>query len=541
VVRRRRSGSEGGQGSDGVLQLLVAAGHVAAADRLRADSRSGALGDVDRVRIGSRLARLVDDALALTTAAEEIAHRGALALPHPSGQRDLPERIAEHRLAAGQVRVGLATHEPRNPARFRGKPFAIDTDVLRTSLLVVGPPGSGKTRSFAMPVLEHLCLQALAGRASVLAVDPKGDFDQPALFDIDIDVTDPEPGWGFDLYGGASTPDEAADRLASALIPPGISADKAYFIDASKNALYQALAPFHAGHDGRYPTIRELLAIVEGDERAVQSLRDRLRHCGILQPHERHLEARERQRSRRDDPAASLVERLGLLDRPALVRLFDEHERRFAMRDLNQPLRVRVALPEAQYPEASAILARLVVSQFVQVASAPSTNRDIFKGLLVDEAGRYVDDYVARGVQRVRANNAGLVLLTQSLGDLPDDLRQTIFGSVGCKAVFAGMDPTDARYFADWWGTHWVPDITLSSSRGESHTQTPGMWSPRGWIPRRQTYGDSLQQGASVRRVERDLWSPSDLINVIPPGHALISLARSDGTRTPPVLVNLRG
>lgn len=525
---------------NGVWEVLRASGHVGAADRLVADRNAGMLGDVDRVRITWRISQLVEDATKLAVAAEEIERYGAAALPHRSEQRDVQHRLVEHILHAGLVRVGLATHNQRNPTRYRGRPFALDTDVLRTSLLVVGPPGSGKTRSFALPVLEHLCLQSLAGRASVLAVDPKGDdFARPDLFDINIDLTNPSSQWGLDLYGGAETPDEAADRLASALIPRGISADKAYFIDASKNALYQALAPFHTAHD-RYPTIHELLAIVEGDDRALQSLRDRLGSRGLLDQHERHLQARSRQRRRRDDPAASLVERLGLLDRPSLVRLFDEHEQRFAMRQLNEPVRVRVVLPEAQYPEASAILARLVVSQFVQVTSAPTTNRDIFKGLLVDEAGRYVDDYVARGVQRVRANNAGLILLTQSLGDLPEDLRQTIFGSVGCKAVFAGMDPTDARYFADWWGTQWVPEVTLSSTRGESHSVTPGVWSPRGWLPRRRTFGESTQQGVSLRRVERDLWSPSEIINDIPPGHALVSLARSDGTRTPPVLVNLR-
>jgi hypothetical protein len=44
----------------------------------------------------------------------------------------------------------------------------------------------------------------------------------------------------------------------------------------------------------------------------------------------------------------------------------------------------------------------------------------------------------------------------------------------------------------------------------------------------------------STRKVERPLWSPAEIINDIPPGHALVSLARSDGHRTPPVLVNLR-
>jgi type IV secretion system coupling TraD/TrwB family protein len=451
--------------------------------------------------------------------------------------------FGQHLLDVGQVRIGVAVDEPRNPPKFRGRPYALDTDVLRTSMLVVGPPGSGKTRSFALPVLEHLSLQAQAGHASVVAVDPKGqDFTDPDLFDVVVDPTDPSSPWGFDLYGGAESAEEAADRLASALIPPGTSADKAYFVDASKNALYQALAPFVAAHDGRYPTIGELLALLDGDTAVTQSVRDRLAHQGLLDRYGRHLDARARQRARRDDPAASLVERLGLLDRPSLVRLFDgaDPDHRFAMRAIDEPTRVRIVIPESQYPEASIVLARLAVAQFVQVASSPTTNQDIFKALLVDEAGRYVDDYVARGVQRLRAGNAGLVLVTQSLADFPEELRPTIFGSAGCKAVFAGLDPSDARLLSEWWGTHWVPEVTVSRDDALSRTVSPGSMSSKGWRSRRETRGTSTRAGVATRKVERPLWSPAEIINDVPPGHALVSLARSDGARTPPVLVDLR-
>lgn len=150
---------------------------------------------------------------------------------------------------------------------------------------------------------------------------------------MDIDLADPSGEWGFDLYGGASTPEQAADRPASALL--------------------------------------------RGDERAVQSLTDRLKARGELASHRHLLDARKGQRERRDAPAASLIERMALLDRPALAELLDGKRRRFAMTDLNRPLRMRLGLPE---------------------------------GLLV--------------------------LLTRSLGDFPE-LRPTVFGSVGCTAAFA--------------------------------------------------------------------------------------------------------
>ena len=44
----------------------------------------------------------------------------------------------------------------------------------------------------------------------------------------------------------------------------------------------------------------------------------------------------------------------------------------------------------------------------------------------------------------------------------------------------------------------------------------------------------------ATRAVERYVWSPSEIINEVPTGHALISLATPDGIRTPPILVNLR-
>ncbi len=45
----------------------------------------------------------------------------------------------------------------------------------------------------------------------------------------------------------------------------------------------------------------------------------------------------------------------------------------------------------------------------------------------------------------------------------------------------------------------------------------------------------------TVRRVERERWSASDLANAVPPGHAVASLTTVGGEHAPPVLVDLRG
>jgi hypothetical protein len=169
----------------------------------------------------------------------------------------------------------------------------------------------------------------------------------------------------------------------------------------------------------------------------------------------------------------------------------------------------------------------------------------------VDEAGRFVDEYVVQGLQRARAANAGIVLLTQSLSQFPEHLRSAVFTGTGCKAVFAGVEPADARYFADYWGTSWSAETTVTTGTATTtstgHMSTPG--SPgrfgRGGeksVVQSLTGSTSTQYNRSVatRAVERYVWSPSDIINEVPVGHALISLATPDGIRTPPVLVNLR-
>jgi hypothetical protein len=487
-------------------------------------------GDVDRARIGFAIRQTAADPASLERLARAIEQDRGAALVHPSHQRDLPGgRFARHNLLAGQVRLGEVVPDHRSDFEVSGD-FGIDLDVLRTSLLVIGPPGSGKTRGIATPIVEHLSLAALAGRASMVVVDPKStDFAYGGWFDVTIDPLNPT--CGFSLFGGSRTADVAADRLASALLPPQVSDDKAYFIDASKNALYACLAPFEAAYE-RWPTVPELLGLLRADQSSIDRVKERLRGPGSKEM-KALLDTRKSQTMRTADPAASLVERFALLDRPALRGLLDHPGPTFQMRDLSQPVRVRVALPEAEYPDASRILARLVVSQFVQITSSAETDRSIFKGLVIDEAGRFVDDYVARGVQKLRSNNAGLVLLSQTMSDFPIEVRATVFGSTGCKAVFGGIDPQDADVFSRWFGDQYVTETTINRG-AQSGTQYNQFGMPAG-----RSEGQS--SGFSVRRVERARWTVSDIVTGVPAGHALVSLARSNGARVGPVLVNLRG
>jgi hypothetical protein len=503
-----------------------------AATVLDALANDRALADIDRARIltAARLAQ--HDPETRDLLCRELVTAGSAALVHPSGQRDLPGgRFADHNLASGTVRLGQVV-PTTNSAMFPHQTFGMGYNELRTSMMVIGPPGSGKTRSLAVPIVEHLSLGALTGAASMVVIDPKGtDFAYDGWFDITIDPLNPTHG--FSLFGGAPDAAQAADRLADALLPANMSDDKAYFRDASYNALYDCLGPFHTAYH-RWPTIRELLPLLRANPDAIGKVKGDLKGATDKKYWVDHLENRLHQSQGTHDPAASLVERFARLDRPDLRKIFD-HPKAFGMRDINRPTRVRFAIPDAEYPEASRTIARLVVSQFVQTTAAADTNTSIFKGLVIDEAGRYVDDYVARGVQKVRSNNAGLVLLTQTFADFPEDVRNTIFGSTGCKAVFGGVDPLTADHFSQWFGDEWITDTTVTRGRltGVNYDITP--------FPRPTGYRKQQSQSVSSRRIERARWTPSDITTRIPTGHSVMALSTTDGHRVGPVLVNHRG
>ncbi len=47
-------------------------------------------------------------------------------------------------------------------------------------------------------------------------------------------------------------------------------------------------------------------------------------------------------------------------------------------------------------------------------------------------------------------------------------------------------------------------------------------------------------EAITVREVERERWSASDLAHAVPAGHAVLSLSGVRGESTPPLLVDLR-
>ncbi|MEU2504529.1 ATP/GTP-binding protein [Streptomyces sp. NPDC007863] len=510
---------------------LRAAGFGQAADRLAAEAADGGMNDVDYARIQAAWKAAGQAPAKQTAFLHEVLARGAAAFLHPSGARFLVGRSATHDLALRQVRLGTVADTARNPYARRTTGLALDPDVLGTGMLVVGPSGSGKTTRLVRPLVESLSLQALAGQAAVVVVgSDTAPLGPDEAYDVVIRVGDPASPHDLDLYGGTSDPDRAATLLADVLA--GDTADTR----PATTALAQLLGPFHAVHD-RFPSVPELRELLDGDPTRLAALRTSLEAAGQASL-VRELDARARQQGAAGDPAGRLADRIALLDRPAFAGFFDTSGATtpFTMRALDHPVRVRIDLPESGHAEASRLLTRLVLAQFLGRA-VERTDRSRFACLVLDDAAHTLTAATVRGLQRLRSAHAGVVLGLRTVEDVPEHLRTPLFGAVGCRFALAGVTTWDGKRFAETWGTAWVEtrDVTSRTVRSDEPL-TRVAHAVRKLVTGRAVTTDAV----TVREVERERWSASDLAHGVPPGHAVLSLTDVRGEHTPPLLVDLR-
>ncbi|MFF1377890.1 ATP-binding protein [Streptomyces sp. NPDC058308] len=516
---------------------LRAAGAQDAADRLAADARSGLMRDVDHARIARAWRSVQAGRSPLAAFSDAVVRDGAAACMHPSGDRDLPQRAARHDLATAQVRIGTTVDDPRNPYAYRGTGLALGPDLLGTSLVAVGPGGSGKTARVVWPLAESLCLGALAGRAAVVVVGAAGAGLGPAEdYDVVVRVGHPDSLYDLDLYGGTDDPDEAAAVLAEALVGDLVDPHPSGDSRRSTTCLAQLLGPWLAVHR-RFPSVPELRALLDGSPGPLGALRKALQQAG----HDamiRELDARERQLGHPGDPGAVLADRIALLDRPAFAAFFDTSGRStpFSLRALDHPVRVRIDLPERGHADASRILARLVLAQFTASAAARE-DRSLFACLVLDDASGTVTPESVRRIQRLRSANAGVVMTLRTLDDVPRPLRTPLLGATGCRMALSGLTPWDGQDFAEVWGKEWTEARDVTDRQIIAET-------PLGktvHVLRRVITGNApTARAVTVRQVERERWSASELAHGVPPGHAVLSLTDVRGEYAPPLLVDLR-
>ncbi|MEU8776386.1 ATP/GTP-binding protein [Streptomyces sp. NPDC048606] len=511
---------------------LRAAGMGEVAERLGGEAGAGRMNDVDFARIRRAWESVRADPSRLGAFADAVRAKGAGACAHPSGDRDLPVRAARHDLLTRQVLLGTVEDGERNPYARRGTPLALDPGVLGTSLLAVGPSGTGKSARLVRPVVESLALQALAGQAAVVAVGSAGaPLGPDAAYDVVVRVGDPESVHDLDLYGGAADPDEAAALLADAFVGdvPGLDVRRA------ATALAQLLGPFRAAH-GRFPAVPELRELLDELPSAHAALRQALEGTG-QQGMLRELDARARQHGAPGDPGPALADRVALLDRPAFAGFFDPtgQGRSFSMRALEHPVRVRVDLPERGHADASRMLARLLLAQF-NAGAAARADRSLFAFLALDDASHTLTPATVRGIQRLRSAHAGVLLTLRTLDDVPDALRTPLLGAVGCRMAFSGITTWDGKRFAEAWGTEWVEtrDVTHRTVFADQPL-TRAIHAFRKLVTGKAVTTDAV----TVRQVERERWSASDLAHAVPPGCAVLSLTTVTGERAAPLLLRL--
>ncbi len=516
---------------------LRAAGAADAADRLASDARAGLMRDVDHARIARAWQGVRTGRHSLATFTGAVLSDGAAACPHPSGARDLPVRQARHDLLTGQVRLGTAADDPRNPYAYRGTGLALGTDLLGTSLLAVGPAGSGKTGGVVRPVAESLCLQALAGRAAVVVVGAAGAGLGPSdAYDVVVRIGSPDSVYDLDLYGGTTDPDEAAAVLAEALV--GDLADPHPGSDSrrSTTVLAQLLGPFRAVH-GRFPSVPELRQLLDGAPAPLAALRQGLEAAGqesLL----RELDARERQMGHPGDVGGILADRVALLDRPAFAGFFDTsgQSRPFTLKALDHPVRVRVDLPERGHADASRMLARLVLAQFTASVTVRE-DRSLFACLVLDDATGVITPSPCAASSACGRPTRACCSPCAPWTTCPGRCAAPLLGATGCRMALSGVTPWDGQDFAEVWGKEWTEarDVTDRQIIAES---------PAGKAVhalRRAITGKApTARAVTVRQVERERWSASELAHAVPAGHAVLSLTSVKGEHAPPLLVDLR-
>lgn len=522
---------------------LRAAGAAEAADRLAADAHTGLMRDVDHARITRAWQEVRGGRYPLAPFTGAVLRHGAAACPHPSGVRDLPARQARHDLVTGQVRLGTTADDARNPYAYRSTGLALGPELLGTSLVAVGPAGSGKTSAVVRPIAESLCLHALTGRAAVVVVGAAGVVAGPAdAYDVVVRIGSPDSAYDLDLYGGSHDPDEAATVLAEALV--GDLADQNPGNDSRRatTVLAQLLGPFHAVH-GRFPSVPELRGLLDGSPVPLAELRQGLTETG-QQSLLRELDSRERQMARPGDIGGVLADRVALLDRPAFATFFKSgasdtsgQPRPFTLKALEHPVRVRIDLPARGHADASRLLARLVLAQFT-ASVTEREDRSLFACLVLDDATGVVTPEAVRGIQRLRSANAGAVLTLRTLDDVARPLRGPLLGTVGCRMALAGLTPWDGQDFAEVWGKEWTEARDVTDRQIIAESPVGKVWH----AVRRATTGKSpTARAVTVRQVERERWSASELAHAMPAGHAVLSLTDVRGEHAPPLLVDLRG
>jgi hypothetical protein len=388
------------------------------------------------------------------------------------------------------------------------KYYCLYPDMLRTNLLIVAPPGSGKTSSIFRPLIQYLRRIG----ASAIFFDSKGADFPPELFDLNFELGDQATSIKINLFSG-ETPAQAGERLGEALIP-NLSDDKEYYVNVAKDTCAALVSAHHAVF-GFYPTLTQLLLYLSEPE-SISGLEGRVENLSQSSESDQLEKLRlvaglKRINSlltnSKKDTLGSLVTAITPLTTSAASDLLvanpspggteSKPEQVFTIEQmLKEPRLVRLSLPVAENPRIAPIIGRIILTQFNFAVLSPNCNKAILKIAAVDEAHNFITASIAKGMAQARSNNAGFMLALQTLSQIPDDsVLDTIFASAGNKLVMAGVGDQDADRFSKTFGELEMPYIAHSKSSGTSHSSNTSSGTTNSYSAGRSTTGGSSSAG----------------------------------------------
>jgi type IV secretory pathway TraG/TraD family ATPase VirD4 len=377
-------------------------------------------------------------------------------------------------LPAGALRLGRLTHR---------YDLALPFEKALTHLAIFGPPGSGKSSSFIMPMAKDW-----ARSGSAIFLDPKGELFKYTVRHFKrvyrLDLADPRYSDRWNFVPACKGDGELAHEVASIVV--GFDANKNVGFDPfwpqAETALMTALL-LHLPHIAENPSpamIAEFIATRGFDQinHEMQESPDSEARVqwGIFKKADRE--------KTQGGVYIGLGTKLAPLRAPhamAVMQSVTDEERERGVREIDlRDLRKPGTAVYVIIPEGDATRYRIALSiLFGLAASVTRKTSNDEKGapvlLALDEAGNIPLHNLSEALGVGRGRRCGIVLGYQNLGQLYKqhgrDGAQAILGSIGTMVFLPGLDAETTQYAAKRIGRTTVLQHSAVDATGDFYDQ----------------------------------------------------------------------